>query len=249
MLAGRAAEAGCPSSTSTRSAARTSWSSTGPAWWSGPTAASWRPAASSKRTWWWSTSPWPPRPARPARPSRSPTERSGRRRPRARPRRRHPPLGDVAEVYEALVLGTRDYLAKNGFTGAVVGLSGGIDSSLVAAVAADAIGPDRVTGCHALALLEPRVGQRRRGPGRNGWGSTSTGPDRAGPHGLADLLAPVLGDPPAGLVDENLQSRLRGVVLMAFSNATGASCSPPATRARWPPATRPSTATRPGGSP
>ncbi len=133
------------------------------------------------------------------------------------------PLGDVAEVYEALVLGTRDYLAKNGFTGAVVGLSGGIDSSLVAAVAADAVGPDRVTG---LAMPS-----RYSSPG-----SVSDAVDLARRLGIAlhqvpierahaafsDLLTPVLGDAPAGLVDENLQSRVRGVVLMAFSNATGA---------------------------
>ena len=57
-----------------------------------------------------------------------------------------PVLEPEAEVYEALVLGTRDYLAKNGFTDAVIGLSGGIDSSLVAAIAVDAIGPDHVHG-------------------------------------------------------------------------------------------------------
>ena len=57
-----------------------------------------------------------------------------------------PVLDPEAEVYAALVLGTRDYLAKNGFTDAVIGLSGGIDSSLVAAVAVDALGPDHVHG-------------------------------------------------------------------------------------------------------
>ncbi len=57
-----------------------------------------------------------------------------------------PALSDHAEVYSALVLGTRDYLAKNGFSEAVIGLSGGIDSSLVAAVAVDALGADRVHG-------------------------------------------------------------------------------------------------------
>ncbi len=95
------------------------------------------------------------------------------------------PLGDVAEVYEALVLGTRDYLAKNGFTGAVVGLSGGIDSSLVAAVAADAVGPDRVTG---LAMPS-----RYSSPGsvsdavdlaRRLGIALAPGPDRAGPRRL-----------------------------------------------------------------
>ena len=65
-------------------------------------------------------------------------------------RRRQAPVAAVldpeAEVYEALVLGTRDYVAKNGFTDAVIGLSGGIDSSLVAAVAVDALGPEHVHG-------------------------------------------------------------------------------------------------------
>ena len=55
-------------------------------------------------------------------------------------------LGPEAEVYQALVLGTRDYLAKNGFSDAVIGLSGGIDSSLVATVAVDALGPEHVHG-------------------------------------------------------------------------------------------------------
>ena len=63
---------------------------------------------------------------------------------------RHPPLVDalppVREVYEALVLGTRDYVRKNGFTDVVIGLSGGIDSSLVAVIAADALGPEHVHG-------------------------------------------------------------------------------------------------------
>ena len=57
-----------------------------------------------------------------------------------------PLLAPVHEVYEALTLGTRDYVTKNGFEKVLIGLSGGIDSSLVAAIAADALGPDRVTG-------------------------------------------------------------------------------------------------------
>ena len=67
-------------------------------------------------------------------------------RPTLAPPPMRPPLSDHAEVYAALVLGTRDYLSKNGFTEAVIGLSGGIDSSLVAAVAVDALGPARVHG-------------------------------------------------------------------------------------------------------
>ena len=73
---------------------------------------------------------------------------TGTRSPAGEPRtgRVAPLLGPEAEVYQALVLGTRDYVAKNGFSDAVIGLSGGIDSSLVAAVAVDALGPDHVHG-------------------------------------------------------------------------------------------------------
>ena len=60
-----------------------------------------------------------------------------------------PALEPIDEIYRALVLGTRDYVRKNGFTDVVLGLSGGIDSSLVTAIAADAVGPEHV---HAVAL-------------------------------------------------------------------------------------------------
>jgi NAD+ synthase (glutamine-hydrolysing) len=109
-----------------------------------------------------------------------------------------PPLSDHAEVYAALVLGTRDYLGKNGFTDAVIGLSGGIDSSLVATIAVDALGPERV---HGISM-----------PSR--YSSDGSRQD-------AGLLASVLGREPTGLTDENLQSRLRGVMLMGTSNAKG----------------------------
>jgi NAD+ synthase (glutamine-hydrolysing) len=132
------------------------------------------------------------------------------------------PLSPPAEVYEALVLGTRDYLAKNGFAGAVVGLSGGIDSALVATVAVDALGAANV---HALSM-----------PSRySSEGSLSDAAELARRLGIdlhvvpieqahvafADLLEPLLGGAPRGLTDENLQSRLRGVLLMAASNALG----------------------------
>ena len=132
------------------------------------------------------------------------------------------PLSSVAEVYAALVLGTRDYLGKNGFTDAVLGLSGGIDSSLVATVAADALGGSHV---HALSM-----------PSRySSHGSVADARQLADHLGidlhvvaiepahaaLARMLSPVLAAEPTGLTDENLQSRLRGVLLMAVSNATG----------------------------
>ena len=134
----------------------------------------------------------------------------------------HPPLGDHAEVYQALVLGTRDYLRKNGFTEAVVGLSGGIDSSLVATVAVDALGPERVHGISMpsryssegsrtdAATLAERLGI-----------DLKMVPIEEAHVAFASLLAPVLGREPFGLTDENLQSRLRGVLLMAVSNAKG----------------------------
>jgi NAD+ synthase (glutamine-hydrolysing) len=133
-----------------------------------------------------------------------------------------PALGDHAEVYAALVLGTRDYLGKNGFSEAVVGLSGGIDSSLVATIAVDALGAQRVHGLsmpsryssdhsrHDADVLAERLGI-----------DLKVVPIEEAHIAFASLLAPVLGREPSGLTDENLQSRLRGVLLMAVSNAKG----------------------------
>ena len=74
-----------------------------------------------------------------------------------------PAFAPVREVYEALVLGTRDYVRKNGFTDVLIGLSGGIDSALVAAIAVDALGAEHVIGrAHAVALLERAQRRRRR---------------------------------------------------------------------------------------
>jgi NAD+ synthase (glutamine-hydrolysing) len=132
------------------------------------------------------------------------------------------PLGEEAQVYEALVLGTRDYLRKNGFTDAVVGLSGGIDSSLVAAVAVDALGPGHVHGLSMpsryssagsvtdAAALAERLDIDLR-----------TVAIEAAHDALSGLIGAALGAAPTGLTDENLQSRIRGVLLMAVSNAQG----------------------------
>lgn len=133
-----------------------------------------------------------------------------------------PRTSTVAEVYEALVMGTRDYVRKNGFRSAVLGLSGGVDSSLVAAIAVDALGaravrgvamPSRYSSDHSItdaydlaARLDIDVETIAIDPVHTAF----TG-----------LLSAALGDV-VGLTDENLQSRLRGVVLMAISNDTGA---------------------------
>jgi NAD+ synthase (glutamine-hydrolysing) len=130
------------------------------------------------------------------------------------------PLTEEAEVYEALRVGTRDYLRKNGFTDAVIAMSGGVDSSLVATIATDALGAANV---HGVALPS-----RYSSPGSVTDAealATNLGIDlqiasiEPAHEAFAELLSPVLGALPGGLTDENLQSRIRGVVLMAVSNA------------------------------
>lgn len=133
------------------------------------------------------------------------------------------PLDDQAAVYAALVMGTADYLGKNGFREAVIGLSGGIDSTLVATIAVDALGPDRVRGIsmpsryssdHSRSDAEDlarRLGIR-----------LDTVPIEPAHHAFTEMLTGPLGTDVVGLTDENLQSRLRGVLLMAISNETGA---------------------------
>ncbi len=146
--------------------------------------------------------------------------------PRHRGVRPAPPLAPVldpdAEVYQALVLGTRDYLAKNGFVDAVVGLSGGIDSALVTAVAVDALGAEHV---HALAMPSRYSSEGSRGDAgvlaQNLGVDLRTVPIEPAHVSLSGMLASALGAVPVGLTDENLQSRIRGVLLMAVSNAEG----------------------------
>ena len=131
-------------------------------------------------------------------------------------------LDPDAEVYEALVLGTRDYVAKNGFTDAVIGLSGGIDSSLVATVAVDALGPTHVHGVTMPSRYSSKgsVGDAVNLAGNLGIDIATVAIEPTH-QALATSLLPLLGGEPAGLTDENLQSRVRGVLLMALSNARG----------------------------
>jgi NAD+ synthase (glutamine-hydrolysing) len=135
-----------------------------------------------------------------------------------------PRLDRVAEVYEALVLGTADYIAKNGFSEVLVGLSGGVDSSLVATIAADALGPERVHG----VLMPSRFSSRgsvedATALAANLGIATTTVPIEAAHSVFLDMLEPVstTGDPASGLAGENLQARIRGVILMAISNERG----------------------------
>ena len=135
-----------------------------------------------------------------------------------------PRLDRVAEVYEALVLGTSDYIAKHGFTDVLVGLSGGVDSSLVATIASDALGPERVHGVLMPSRFssEGSVGDAETLAVNLGI-QTSTVPIERAHRALLELLEPVSssGNSAAGLAGENLQARIRGVILMAISNERG----------------------------
>ena len=130
----------------------------------------------------------------------------------------------TAAAYAALVLGTRDYLRKNGFleAGAIVGLSGGIDSSLTAAVAADAVGPDKVLG---VLLPSPNTSEVSNELALALAGAlgieTVTLPIGAAFDALLETLRPVFSGTEWGTAEENLQARIRGTLLMAISNKTG----------------------------
>jgi NAD+ synthase (glutamine-hydrolysing) len=124
-----------------------------------------------------------------------------------------PRLGDLEEIYSALVTGVRDYASKNGFRSVIIALSGGIDSALTATIAADALGPDRV---HVVLM-----------PSRHSSGhSVTDAEDLVQRQGLASRtvsIKPMVDAFEAdldlhGLAAENLQARVRGMVLMSLSN-------------------------------
>ncbi|HQZ69946.1 MAG: NAD+ synthase [Anaerolineae bacterium] len=130
-----------------------------------------------------------------------------------------PPAEPLAELWAALVLGTRDYVRKNGFRKVLLGLSGGIDSALTAAIAVDALGAEQVVG----------VAMPARYSSPSSLGDAS---DLAGLLGIQllelpiddvfqatlDALAPLFEGRAADVTEENLQSRIRGMSLMALSN-------------------------------
>jgi NAD+ synthase (glutamine-hydrolysing) len=132
------------------------------------------------------------------------------------------PLTLLDEIYTALVVGTRDYVGKNGFTDVVIGLSGGIDSSIVAVIAADALGPEHVHGVLMPSRFssDHSVGDAERLSRNLGIDHQVIAIEPA--HaGLLEMLAPAFGDRAPDITEENLQSRIRGVVLMALSNKLG----------------------------
>ena len=132
------------------------------------------------------------------------------------------PSTPTREIYEALVLGTRDYVTKNGFTDVVIGLSGGVDSSLVATIAVDALGAGpRPRRDDAVALLERALPHRRHGAGRQPRHRVPGHRHRGRPPAYLDMLAPSFAGLPADLAEENIQARIRGTILMALSNKFG----------------------------
>ena len=133
-----------------------------------------------------------------------------------------PPPDFNASVYQALALGVRDYVSKNGFKGAVIGLSGGIDSALTLAVAVDALGPENVE----VLLMPSRYTADM---------SVEDAQEMAARLGVAchiisiekpfsaftEILAPLFRNLPEDTTEENIQARCRGLLLMAVSNKTG----------------------------
>ncbi|MBK9170565.1 MAG: NAD+ synthase [Bryobacterales bacterium] len=133
-------------------------------------------------------------------------------------------LPDECEaVYEALVLGTRDYIHKCGFNSVLIGLSGGIDSSLTAVVAVDAVGRENVTGIGMPGPFssEGSVADARTLAERLGIRFEIV-PITPIYERFLETLQPLFRDAPSDVTEENLQSRLRGAALMALSNKWGA---------------------------
>ncbi len=134
-----------------------------------------------------------------------------------------PPRALEAEVYEALKTGVRDYLGKNRFPGAIIGLSGGIDSALTLAVAVDALGAERV---RAVMMPSPYTAQMSLDDSREMVRRLGVRydeiPIEPAMKVFAELLAPQFAGLPADTTEENLQARIRGMLLMALSNKTGA---------------------------
>ena len=133
------------------------------------------------------------------------------------------PHGLEAGVYEALKLGVRDYLGKNRFPGAIIGLSGGLDSALTLAVAVDALGAERV---RAVMMASPYTAQMSLDDSREMVARLGVRydeiPIEPAMQVFAQLLEAQFAGLPADTTEENLQSRIRGMILMALSNKTGA---------------------------
>ncbi len=131
-------------------------------------------------------------------------------------------LSTEESVYRALVTGTRDYVMKHGFSGVVIGLSGGIDSALVTAIACDAIGAERVRAVMMPFRYTSNMSQEDAAKQAATLGIRyDVIPIEPMYEATVKQLQPIFGDREADVTEENIQARCRGVLLMAISNKTG----------------------------
>ena len=133
-----------------------------------------------------------------------------------------PELSDIESIYQAMMLGLRDYVNKTGFPSVVIGLSGGVDSALTAAVAADALGPERV---HTLMMPSPYTSAHSLQDARACAEALGVRYDivdiEPAMEAFRKMMLPLFGNRQEDVTEENIQSRARGVVLMAVSNKLG----------------------------
>ena len=134
----------------------------------------------------------------------------------------HQPQGDVAQIHDALVLGIKDYFQKSGFKKAILGLSGGIDSALVCALAAETLGPENV-----MAVLMPSEHssdhsiQDALDLVKNLGCNHEVIPITEATTAFQNMMKPVFKDLPFSVAEENMQARSRAIVVMAMSNKFG----------------------------
>lgn len=132
------------------------------------------------------------------------------------------PLAPVAEVYQALVLGTRDYIRKNGFRQVVIAISGGVDSALTACIAADALGSENVTGVFMPSQYSSTDSREDAQALAHNLGiKYQSIPITETFAAYRGMLAEALAGTKSDITEENLQARIRGNVLMALSNKFG----------------------------
>ncbi|MFV5492111.1 NAD+ synthase [Acinetobacter sp. ASP199] len=133
-----------------------------------------------------------------------------------------PALDTMAEIYQSLVVATRDYVQRSGFPGVILGLSGGIDSALTLAIAVDAIGADKVQAVMMPYTYTAQISVEDAAEQAKTLGVTF-GIAEINPivNGFLQTLYPFFGDAPVDATEENLQARSRGTLLMALSNKFG----------------------------
>ena len=133
-----------------------------------------------------------------------------------------PTLDTMAEIYQSLVMATRDYVQRSGFPGVILGLSGGIDSALTLAIAADAIGADKVQAVMMPYTYTAQISVEDAAEQAKSMGVTF-GIAEINPivNSFMQTLYPFFGNSPADATEENLQARARGTLLMGLSNKFG----------------------------